>query len=1396
LAGPPTYSVAARGVQRIVTRIVRPARPNRLSSTRGDLVVRVGRRGSFALVVALWSAFWIGAASAAPAPLGSVAEIRAVQAWSDLENHPIALEGIVTHVDPTRNLLVLQDGTGAVAFDLGEARVQATPGQRVVLTAADSWPLLPDLPRYPHRPDRREWLTAFESVPVAQNGFYVARFRGHLYPPVTGQYHFAIASDDSSRLLLGTDDTPASRRVIARVLSYTRQRDWSRTAPQRSDGIFLEANHAYYIEVVHQQAGGATHLSVAWEGPDLPLDVIAGKYLGPWGSAPTPGAEATARPSSADSQRGAILREVWDDVTVDTPDVLLAPRILESELSVGDATVKVLGTGRLPEPVRVQPGQARAANDDFRWSEVEGTVDFLAGDGDRLTLEITDRGQHIEAILSGWHGDVPTNLRGRRVRVVGAAESMWRSEDTRIVGRVWARASSAITVTDQAPPADLSRLITISELTLGDPAAFRDAAVRLVGRVVSQEGNQLTISDSGTFAASISGNGSEWRAIGKPIEVAMGAKVYVGLVVNSRVPTKSSRAVFTNVSGLLRSPRWSDIGSPTGAGQFAVAGERYVVDGVGSDIWDAPDQFTFVYESLEGAGSIVARLESFNAADPAARAGLMMRESLDVDAQFVDLVQTMESGIRSTCMQWRWQMAGSSTRSVSDAAQAATLPAWLKLERRFSTVTVMPTEAGEFTPGEIVDVVGYVTTTQGQPAIVSASVSKQRQNSVSAQLQSSWRPLVEIARLSDGDRKWGDLDFFRFRGVVTFCGDVLGRRYWAMQDQSAATLLAGRDPSNLFLVRPGSYVEVVSNPGWAPPTNNLFADNVFILGSTALPKPVLHPAEYLLPKRGEGTWIELEGIVRSVADTGLMEVKARGEVFTVAVSGAQVARLRDHLDAGVRLRGVIVYPNERERLLLVPSPEHLEITAAPPRDPFTRALESTRSLTAENLLNQARHRTRLRGTVTYADQGVVYVQDDFGGARVELEIPTSVAIGATVELVGFPDLGEDDAVVLRHALMHVKAAGAGVEPTLVSPLEAASGRFACRLVRVRAVVSRTLSAMEGGPLELEADQRVFRVVLPGQRASIGEIPEGSLVELTGVNVKEAGLLQGFHASSLSASVLPLKLLLRSSADVVVLQKPSWWVVKRALLVVSFFGLAAVVASVWIHRLRQRVKQRTAELDATMGKLQKEARMSATLAERDRLAGEIHDSLEQGLNGILLQLESTANLESCPPEIRSGLRLACNMASFSRTEVQNAVWELQSPMLEDSELPVAVEKIMRQITPESLHGTVRVEGSPRRLPSVVEHHLLRIAQEAINNTVKHAAARNVDVVLRYEADAVMLRVTDDGCGFNPDQVRTGGLGHFGLRSLRSRVGKIHATHEVISSPGKGTTIRVHVPAANP
>jgi signal transduction histidine kinase len=154
-----------------------------------------------------------------------------------------------------------------------------------------------------------------------------------------------------------------------------------------------------------------------------------------------------------------------------------------------------------------------------------------------------------------------------------------------------------------------------------------------------------------------------------------------------------------------------------------------------------------------------------------------------------------------------------------------------------------------------------------------------------------------------------------------------------------------------------------------------------------------------------------------------------------------------------------------------------------------------------------------------------------------------------------------------------------------------------------------------------------------------------------------------------------------------------------------------------------------------------------------------------------------------------------MASFSRTEVQYAVWELQSPLLEDSDLLTAVEKISRHIAPESLAACVRVEGASRRLSSDVEHHLLRVVQEALNNIVKHAKASHAEVTLRFGPSEVELCVADDGCGFIPEAVRTGGLGHFGLRSLRSRVAKIHGVLEVKSAPGKGTTISVKVPLPN-
>jgi signal transduction histidine kinase len=212
----------------------------------------------------------------------------------------------------------------------------------------------------------------------------------------------------------------------------------------------------------------------------------------------------------------------------------------------------------------------------------------------------------------------------------------------------------------------------------------------------------------------------------------------------------------------------------------------------------------------------------------------------------------------------------------------------------------------------------------------------------------------------------------------------------------------------------------------------------------------------------------------------------------------------------------------------------------------------------------------------------------------------------------------------------------------------------------------------------------------------------------------------------------------------------------------------------------------------MRQLEHETRASAVLAERDRLAGEIHDSLEQGLVAIMLQLDKAGKHLENQPETRDILRVVRNMAEFSRAEVQHAVWDMQSPLLENADLATAIKHVANQISHGSPEVAIEVIGSPRPLPSSHEHHLLRIAQESINNAIRHAQARKVRVTLDYTGDSLKLVIADDGVGFVPETTISGARnGHFGLHGMRARAKKIDAQFDLASQAGRGTIVTVLV-----
>ena len=205
----------------------------------------------------------------------------------------------------------------------------------------------------------------------------------------------------------------------------------------------------------------------------------------------------------------------------------------------------------------------------------------------------------------------------------------------------------------------------------------------------------------------------------------------------------------------------------------------------------------------------------------------------------------------------------------------------------------------------------------------------------------------------------------------------------------------------------------------------------------------------------------------------------------------------------------------------------------------------------------------------------------------------------------------------------------------------------------------------------------------------------------------------------------------------------------------------------------------------------ETEFTAILSERNRVAREIHDTLSQSLGAISVQLELArghANQISAPA--RNHLAAAHKLARAALAEARDSIWNMRSQVLEKGDLGQALQGILVQMT----EGTgvtphMRVEGSSRRLPPVIENNLLRVGQEAITNANKHAKPTRIDVTLEFDRRSVRLTVEDDGVGFVTGSTSDGDRRHFGLVGVKERAELLGGTMEITSAPGQGTRVIV-------
>jgi signal transduction histidine kinase len=672
-------------------------------------------------------------------------------------------------------------------------------------------------------------------------------------------------------------------------------------------------------------------------------------------------------------------------------------------------------------------------------------------------------------------------------------------------------------------------------------------------------------------------------------------------------------------------------------------------------------------------------------------------------------------------------------------------------------------------------------------------------------------------------------------GTVTVTVPTLGGSFF-VQDATCGVFVDNRNgPSPRVgdvvrvsgVTEKGAYAPVITGPTFLK------------VGTAALPLARAVSIDQFMSGVEDSQRVEISGIVRSAQtndmesnlDLGIASGGYRFHAFPKMPLGKDPQRL---VGSRVRLKGTSgAFFNQEQRrltalkLFMTSLPEDFKVEAPDSIDPFTEPLLALNNIAQYRKDNRPGQRVHVKGRITYQRPGQeLFLQDASGGLRVESSQIEYVSVGDEIEVAGFADI-ENFLPVLQDAVFR-KTFESRSDPTPKSVkmqdvqdglchagLITLQGKLLDRFVRQdRQPASGKMRVRTVLMMQSESFSFTAETEAPEAEADLDALPIGGTIEVSGVCFTESG--EDGKAKS-------FQILMPSSKGVRVLARPTWLTPQRLLSGLGVLLAVSIVAVGWTvmvskknatlkdlvqekekarldlrqahDQLEERVKERTAQLKLQItARKELELQSKATLAERTRLAQELHDTLEQSLTGVALQLDTTTKLFDKEAEsAKHHLEMARTLVAESQMEAHRSVWNLRCRALQQFDLPGALLMSSQQITGgSSLRVEMKAHGRVRPLPETVEENLLHIAQEALTNVIKHSGATLTEIDLDYGPKNVVLKVKDNGKGFDLDDCAGPREGHFGLLGITERAKRLHGEIAFSSAPDAGTTVRVQIP----